>query len=186
MSAPGVVLDACVLVPVSLCDTLLRLAEHGLYRPFWSDKILSEAQYTLEVVHREIDPRKFESRLRDMNTAFPEALVVGWESLAPALKLPDPGDRHVLAAAIRCQAEAIVTANLRDFPSEALKPLGLRAVHPDDFLLEQLDLDPGAVGQAIREQADALQNPPAFAHDVLFSLERAGAPRFAREAQPFV
>src|ERR1700722_4057412 len=92
------VLDACVLVPIALADTLLRVAEKGLYRPLWSGRILAEAQAATEEIHPGIDAAK---RFAQMREAFDDALVSGWEELEGGLSLPDQDDRHVLAAAIR-------------------------------------------------------------------------------------
>jgi transposase InsO family protein len=121
------VLDACVLVPIALADTLLRVAEKGLYRPLWTDRILSEAQAALEEIHPSIDVSK---RFASMREAFDDSLITGWEDLEGGLSLPDEDDRHVVAAAIKGGAQAIITANLADFPIAALGPLGLEAVHP--------------------------------------------------------
>jgi len=121
------VLDACVLVPIALADTLLRVAEKGLYRPLWSGRILAEAQAATEEIHPGIDAGK---RFAQMREAFADALVTGWEELEPAIRLPDPDDRHVVAAAAQGGAQAIITANVKDFPAAALRPLGLEAVHP--------------------------------------------------------
>ena len=98
------VLDACVLVPVALADTLLRIAEKGLYRPLWSERILTEARDAIEEVHPGIDVHK---RFADMREAFQDALVTGWEGLEAGIWLPDEDDRHVVAAAIRGSAQAI-------------------------------------------------------------------------------
>jgi PIN domain len=131
------VLDACVLVPIALADTLLRVAERGLYRPLWSDRILGEAQAAIEEIHPGIAAAE---RFASMREAFDDAFVAGWEELEPGL--PDEDDRHVLAAAVRGGAQCIITANAKDFPAAALEPIGLEAVHPDDFLLDQVDLSP--------------------------------------------
>jgi hypothetical protein len=74
-----------------------------------------------------------------MREAFDDSLITGWEDLEGGLSLPDEDDRHVVAAAIKGSAQAIITANLADFPAAALGPLGLESVHPDNFLLDQLD-----------------------------------------------
>jgi hypothetical protein len=142
--------DACVLMPITLADTLLRVAEKGLYRPLWSGRILAEAQAATEEIHPGIDAGK---RFAQMREAFDDALVTGWEELGPAIRLPDPDDRHVVAAAAQGGAQAIITANVKDFPAAALRPLSLEVVHPDDFLLDQLDLTPPTLVQVIREQA---------------------------------
>jgi predicted nucleic acid-binding protein len=133
-------LDACVLVPITLADTLLRVAERELYRPLWSERILAEAAYAVREVHADLPVEVVAKRFAAMRAAFEDAAVEGWEALGASLSLPDPDDRHVVAAALCGHADAIVTANLRDFPDEALAPLGMAAVDPDDFLLDQLDL----------------------------------------------
>jgi hypothetical protein len=172
------VLDACVLVPIALADTLLRVAEKGLYRPLWSGRILAEAQAATEEIHPGIDTAK---RFAQMREAFDDALVSGWEELEGGLSLPDQDDRHVLAAAIPGGAQAIITANAKDFPAAALAPLGLEAVHPDDFLLDQLDLSPPTILQVIREQAARTRRPPLTPRDLATLLGRAGVPGFADE-----
>ncbi len=172
------VLDACVLVPIALADTLLRVAEKGLYRPLWTDRILSEAQAALEEIHPSIDVSK---RFASMREAFDDSLITGWEDLEGGLSLPDKDDRHVVAAAIKGGAQAILTANLADFPIAALGPLGLEAVHPDDFLLDQLDLSPPTILQLIREQAAHTRRPPLTPQDLATLLGRAGVPGFADE-----
>jgi PIN domain-containing protein len=173
-----VVLDACALVPIALADTLLRVAEKGLYRPLWSDRILTEAQRAVEEIHPGIDVGKRFTRMRE---AFDDALVSGWKELEPGILLPDEDDRHVVAAAIRGGADAIVTANLADFPASTLGPLGLRVVHPDDFLLDQLDLSPPTILQVIHEQAARTRKPPLTPRDLATLLGRAGLPGFADE-----
>lgn len=95
-----------------------------------------------------------------MREAFDDALVTGWEELEPGIRLPDQDDRHVLAAAIWGGAQGIITANTKDFPAAALEPLGLEAVRPDDFLLDQPDLSPPTILQIIREQAARTRRPP--------------------------
>lgn len=96
--------------------------------------------------------------------------------------LPDPDDRHVLAAAMRGRADVIVTANVRDFPRETLAPLEIAVVHPDDFLLDQLDLTPRVVLEVLREQAAHTRSPPLTSTDLLARLAKAGVPGFADEA----
>ncbi|MGH3189198.1 MAG: PIN domain-containing protein [Streptosporangiaceae bacterium] len=172
------VLDACVLVPIALADTLLRVAEKGLYRPLWSQRILGEAQDAVEEIHPGIDAAK---RFASMREAFDDALVTGWEELEPGIHLPDEDDRHVVAAAVRGGAQGIITANAKDFPVSALEPLGLEAVHPDDFLLDQLDLSPPTLLQVIREQAAHTRRPPLTPRDLATLLGRAGVPDFADE-----
>ncbi|QGH70793.1 PIN domain-containing protein [Pseudactinotalea sp. HY158] len=173
-------LDACVLVPVAPCDTLLRMADLGLFRPVWSARVIDEARRALERIHPDIDPSRFRSRFRSMNEAFDDALVEGWEPLTQGLDLPDPDDRHVVAAALRGRADAIITENIRDFPDSTLKPIGLDAVRSDAFLLDQFDLDPSAALHIVVEQAAAMTRPPVDIETLLTRLARSGVPRFAQ------
>jgi hypothetical protein len=93
---------------------------------------------------------------------------------------------HVVAAALRGQADTIVTANLKDFPDEAIKPWGLSAISPDDFLLDLLDLSPALVLSEISDQAASMKNPPSEIDDVLISLGKAGVKDFAKRARELV
>ncbi|GAA1365203.1 hypothetical protein JOD53_001781 [Brevibacterium luteolum] len=115
-----------------------------------------------------------------MDYAFKDALVEGWEPIERAVELPDPDDRHVVAAALRGRADAIITENTKDFPERVLEPLGLEATRLDDFLLDQLDLSPGAICRVVKDQAAAMRRPPVTVETLLAKLSRSGAPRFAR------
>lgn len=177
------VLDACVLVPNALCDTLLRLAEDGFYRPLWSRRILDEVEHAIVIVRPEADPAHAARRIQLMTETFEDAEVSGWEQVSAGLDLPDPDDRHVLAAAIVGGAQAIVTANVKDFPASALQDRGIEARHPDDFLLDQLDLLPSRVLEVLTEQAAALRRPPADLAGVLNQLERCQVPNFVESVR---
>ena len=114
MAHYAAVLDACVLVPIALADTLLRLAERDLYQPLWSARIVAEATDAIVVIHPELSPERVRARFAAMDDAFEDACVEGWETLEHAVALPDADDRHVVAAALGGQADAIVTANVGD------------------------------------------------------------------------
>lgn len=109
-----------------------------------------------------------------MNAAVPSCLVTGYEHLIETLSLPDPDDRHVLAAAIHARAEIIVTFNLRDFPDDALKPFSTQAQHPDDFVAALFDVAPGVVCSVVKAQRESLRNPPKTAEELLVTLESQG------------
>lgn len=171
------VLDANVLYPFSLRDTLLRLAELELYTPLWSDRILDEMRRNL-VEHRITDEQA--ARIEQaMRAAFEDAEVDRAEidRLEPAMT-NDVKDRHVLAAAVAADSELVVTFNLDDFPTEACEPVGVEAVHPDDFLLDLHDLAPDAVRAALDQQAADL-HPPWSLEQLLDALATAGVPRLA-------
>lgn len=179
----AVLLDACVLVPNALCDTMLRLAEAGFYRPLWSERILEELKYAILKVHPDLDESRVDARIAAMSGAFDDAMVIGWEQTCAGLDLPDPDDRHVLAAAIKGGAQSLATFNLKDFPEHCLAATDVEVVHPDEFLLDQLDLFPGLALQVITEQAADLNHPPSDVAGVLNRLERCGVPRFADEVR---
>jgi hypothetical protein len=161
------VFDACVLYPASVRDLLLRLALTDLFRARWTDRIHDGWMGSVLNQRQDLTQAQLQ-RTRDlMNKAVPDCLVTGYEGLIDGLKLPDRDDRHVLAAAIRCQAGVIVTYNLKDFPEQALAPYGIEAQHPDEFVSHLFDLDRGAVCGAVRDQRMSLNNQPFFVEELL-------------------
>lgn len=163
------VLDSCVLFPMPLRDTLLRAAEQGLYRVHWSQKILDDATRNL-IAQGRMTPEKALRFETLMAAAFPEALIAPPDSLIAAMT-NDPGDRHVLAAAIAANAQVIVTSNVRHFPIEALTPWHVGAQEPDIFLTHLFDLDPDIMGEVIVQQAQDLKHPPVTVLELLDRLE---------------
>lgn len=118
-----------------------------------------------------------------MNAAFDDAMVEDWQPIVAGLDLPDPDDRHVLAAAIAGGAQAVVTFNLADFPAEQLQPHHIDGVHPDAFLLDQLDLAPARVLSALAKQTQRFRNPPMDLSGLLARLERCDVPEFTEEVR---
>jgi hypothetical protein len=127
----------------------------------------------------DIDPVKLGVVRRLMNEAVPDCLVAGYDELIPSLNLPDPSDRHVLAAAILGSASVIVTFNGSDFPQEVLSPFGIHTRHPDLFLLEAEGLDPGSLVRALACDRRRYRNPPLTVDRYVGDLRRAGLPRTA-------
>ncbi|GAA4919085.1 PIN domain-containing protein [Stackebrandtia albiflava] len=169
-----VVYDACVLYPNTLRDLLIRVGQAGLVRARWTEKILDEVMNALKANRPDIVPAKL-NRLRElMNQSIRDVLVTGYEGLEDGISLPDPDDRHVVAAAVRCHAELIVTANLRDFPEENLESLGVCAIGPDDFLADLVNLHEREVWACIQQIADSRLHPPESTEDVLNQLEHSG------------
>ena len=175
-----VVLDACVLYPMPLCDTLLRLAAAGLYQVYWSAEILAEASRNL-VEHGRASQEGAARREAGMREAFPEAMVLDYEPLIPGMSNHEK-DRHVAAAAVKAGAQVIVTANLRDF---ARLPVGIEASHPDAFLCDLLDLDHRAVLDTLRQQVAVLRRPPQTLDDLLRKLGDRGVPQFVAAVRAF-
>ena len=122
---------------------------------------------------------------RLMDAAVPEALVAGYERHVQDLSLPDSGDRHVLAAAIESEAEVIVTFNERDFPSEALRPFGVRAADPDAFVLELMDAFEEEVVGAARRHRAALVAPTKSVEEYLATFRRQRLVRTAGRLADF-
>ncbi len=160
MSSFVAVLDACVLYPAPLRDLLLRLAVTDLFRARWTDRIHEEWIRSLLSQRPDLSLERLQRTRQLMDCSVPDCLVSGFEELIDSLDLPDPNDRHVLAAATRSQAGVIVTYNTKDFPEEVLDGYGIEVQHPDEFVTHLYDLAPGAVCQAVRSQRQALKNPP--------------------------
>jgi hypothetical protein len=159
--------DACVLYPAPLRDLLMHLAQTGLFRARWTNAIHEEWIGNLLERRPELTRARLE-RTRDlMNQAVLDCLVTGYEGLVPGLSLPDPDDRHVLAAAIHGRSDVIVTYNLGDFPPATLAGYGVEAQHPDGFVMRLLELDAGAVYAAVKRQRENLRNPPKTAEELL-------------------
>ena len=171
------VLDTCVLVPGSLRDSLLRAAQAGLYRACWSDDILDELGRNL-VRAGKLSQDKADRLLHVVRDAFPEAVVHDYAGLIDSLTCR-PGDRHVLAAAIKGSAQIVVTFNLRHFPAAALRPHRVVAQHPDRFLSDLFLASPSQLVQIIVEQARDLRRPPATPDRVLATLAQH-APGFVQ------
>jgi hypothetical protein len=169
-----VLYDACVLYPAPLRDLLVRIAGTGVVRARWSAPILDECFKGILEQRPDLKPESLQRTRELMTQAVPDCMVEGFEGLIEGLTLPDPGDRHVLAAAVRAGAQVIVTLNLKDFPAEALAPYAIEAMHPDDFVLDTIDLAPAVVAQVLTEQAAALKNPPRTVADLLKTLHELG------------
>ena len=150
-----VIYDDNVLYPSLLRDVLIRVAQRGLVRGRWTDRILDEVFVNLLENRPDLDHAKLARTRELMNASIRDVLVEGYEPLIAAVTLPDPDDRHVVAAAIRAQAQMIVTANL-----------------PDDFLVDQFHLDAIALHVIVQQIADDTTRPPMTFSD---GLERCGA-----------
>lgn len=168
--------DACVLYPAQLRDLLLRVACSDAFKARWTDQIHDEWITSLLRDRPDIPSGRLARTRELMDRAVPDCLVTGYEPFIGQLDLPDPDDRHVLAAAIRCQAGVIVTLNQRDFPEEAVAHYGISVQHPDEFLAHLFDLDPAVVCAAVREMRASLENPPKTVRELLDDLLKVGLP----------
>ena len=178
MARFGVVLDACVLLPIASCDALLTFADGEFYQPLWNSKIIEELKDAMLLVVPQREVPQASRRIAHMQRAFPGATVTGWEELEGAIECPDLNDRHVIATAIAGRAELIVTQNLKDFPSSALEVYGLTAISVDEFLLDLCDLDRGRTMQLFHDKVARFESPPMSLGNYCDYLH-AYAPMFA-------
>jgi hypothetical protein len=169
-----VVYDACVLYPAPIRDLLMWLAVSGRFRARWTDAIHDEWTRSVARNRPDLSPENLRRTRELMNLHVPGCLVTGYESLIDSLHLPDANDRHVLAAAIHCGADRIVTFNLIDFPESGLKPYRIQAQHPDDFICELAKTDTAAVCAAARAQRTSLHKPPKTVAQHLDTLHGVG------------
>lgn len=174
MSHFTALLDANVLHSYPLTSLLLELAEARLYRPVWSADIHAEWMRSVQAARPDIAPVLLERRRAAMDAALPDARIDGYQRLVPALSLPDPDDRHVLAAAIRAKAEVIVTFNGKDFPASELATFGIHAQHPDAFVCHLIDLNPATVFARVQAMLAGWRQPPVTSTQYLEFLERCG------------
>jgi len=185
MAALTALFDACVLYPAPLRDLLMHLAVTQLFRARWTDHIHEEWMRNVLQNRPDLNRKQLE-RTRDlMNAALPDCLITGYEKLIDTLSLPDPNDRHVLAAAIVGGADLIVTSNLRDFPSHAVDPFQIEAIHPDDFVICQFDLSPAVVCEAARVHRASLKKPPKSVDEYLATLAAVQLPQTVARLRQF-
>jgi len=162
-----VLFDACVLYPAPIRDLLLELAASGLFRAKWTERIHDEWIQNLLRKRPDLTPAKLERTRHLMNESVEDCLIEGYEHLCSQLDLPDPDDRHVLAAAIKGQAQMIITYNLKDFPVESLENYGIEAQHPDDFFLNQSDLHLPVFLSSVKNCRNRMKNPPKTSDEYL-------------------
>jgi predicted nucleic acid-binding protein len=178
--------DANILYPAPLRDLFIRLAQAGLVRAKWTEKIHDEWIRNVVKNNSHLTIERLTRTRTLMNEAVRDCLVSGYEDLIESLTLPDPDDRHVLAAAVSSSAEVIVTYNLKDFPTETLARFDIEAQHPDDFLLSLCNVAPGAVCATVKRQRESLRNPPKTTGEILATLECQGLTQSVAHLRQFV
>lgn len=169
-----VVLDACVLYPAPIRDILLSLASEGLFTPKWSDIIHEEWVRNLLKNRPDLKKEQLNKTIEAMNLAFPDANVENFEDLISIIKLPDKNDRHVVACAIRCNADLIVTFNLKDFPSKEVSKYDIEIQTPDELISNLIDINPKLACKAFIKMVKRLENPKKTMEEVLTTLEKCG------------
>lgn len=179
------VYDACVLYPAPLRDLLMELALTDLFRAKWSSRIHDEWIQAVLANRPDLTAERLQRTRQLMDMKVRDCLVEHFDELIPSLSLPDPDDRHVLAAAIRGRADVILTYNLKDFPDKELHKYGITAQHPDEFLTHLLDLSPGIVCAAAHTHRARLVNPPKNASAYLQTLEQQSLTEFVAKLRDF-
>jgi hypothetical protein len=170
-------IDANVLYAASVRDLLLWLAAEQLFRPRWTDEVHDEWIRNVLANHPDVDPSRLARTRQVMDGIDPDCIVEGYEALIPSLTLPDAGDRHVLAAAIHARADVIVTYNLSDFPASVLAPVGLRALHPDNFACDLFDEQPENFVRATAKHRANLQRPAKTVEEYFATMSNRGLVR---------
>lgn len=166
------VLDTNVIYPIDIRDILFWFAYYDLFTPKWSKNIFDEWEDVM--LRKGLPPEEVKKRIAAANRAFPDALVDNYESIVDSLSLPDEKDRHVLAAAIKTNANVIVTNNLKDFPSDYLSRFGLAAKSADDFLTDTIDLNNELALEAFKALVLNRTNPNLDEYEVLDRFRNNG------------
>ena len=171
--------DANVFFGARLRSILMTLAQTNAFRARWSEDVHREWMSAVTDRRPEITLQALEPTRRHMDAAVLDCLVTGYEGIIASIELPDPNDRHVLAAAIVAKSSAIVTFNLKDFPDKALQPYGIHAVHPDEFILDIDGLTNEALFRAVEADLRHYKKPPLTLDKYLDDLRKAGIPETA-------
>lgn len=174
------VLGACVLYSAPLRDLLISLGEEGLFRARWTQRIQDEWIRNLIAKRKDISPGALAKTATLMADAIEDCIIENADHLIDSLVLPDPDDRHVLAAAIVGHADAIITFNLKDFPESSTVVHGVEVLHPDDFLVAQYDLDSTKFLSVVKGLRARLCNPKKSAEELIFTYEQQGIPQTCR------
>jgi len=176
------VLDACVLYQLAIADSLMSIAVTGLFAAKWTQKIEDEWIKSLEKNRPDLKG-KLATRRDSMREAVPdwEISEAAWNSIASSLTLPDPNDVHVLAAAIAGHADCIVTRNQQDFPANIMDVHGIDILDPDEFIINQWDLENVPVMAAFKSMRSRRKKPTETVEDFALTLEKNGLPATAQK-----
>lgn len=163
--------DACVLYPAPIRDLLMESAVSDLLQLKWSKKVLGEWIENLLINRPDLERTRVENTASMMNKAILDVLVDGYEPLESSLNLPDPNDRHVLAAAITAKSNYIITINLKDFPQNYLDNYKIMACHPDDLFCLLAKRNPSAFLKVVKQCLCKLKKPPKTLDQYILNLK---------------
>lgn len=177
-----VILDANVLFPFRVRDVLLTFAHDGLFRARFTEEIMAEWTQNLLELKPSLK-KSIKSQVDMIRQTFDECFVTGHMPLIEGLGMPDKDDRHVLAAAIRCSAQVIVTENKRDFPPDLLDEYDIEVLGADEMLVNTYELFPVEAARALGKVRGRYKNPRMNVSEFLLDLTRAGLPKLAAIAR---
>ena len=172
MNRYAAIIDACVLGGGLKRNIILSLAEVGLFRPYWSARILDETEKAISAISK--GTADSGRQRRAIERAFPEAIVSPSENAGLLGLLPDPDDEHDLSAAIAARCDTLVTDNLKDFPQDILDRWGIEVMSPDDFITNAMDLDHAVAIGALRDMRARLKDPKYTVSALVLKLEGQG------------
>jgi predicted nucleic acid-binding protein len=176
---PVAILDASVLYPSTIRSVLMFLAAFDAFRPQWSEDIHREWTAALARDRPDLDTKRIARTRALMEAHLPNAMVTGYQRQIASLVLPDPNDRHVLAAALHCKAQTIVTTNLKHFPKAVLSSHGISAQHPDDFVCDLIVTDRDRAALAFAADRARMVNPPHSVAEYIAGIETGGLKKSA-------
>jgi predicted nucleic acid-binding protein len=174
-----VFIDANVFFGARLRSLVLYLAHPKMFRARWSDRVHEEWMRNVST-KRNIPMSRLEPTRNMMDRAVLDCLVTGYEDLENTLSLPDPDDRHILAAAVKTRADIILTFNAGDFPKNVVRALGIEICHPDAFLQNLFEISQDLFIQSVREDFRHYTSPALAFADYVEDLRKAGVPQTAR------
>lgn len=169
---PVCVLDTNVLYPLISRDILFWSAWTGLFIPKWTPHIFKEWEGVMQ--RKGVANDQIKKRLAMAERAFPDATLSGYEAFIPTLHLPDTKDNHVLAGAIHCKADFILTLNLKDFPENRVSVWKMVVQTPDQFLSTQLVGKAGQADLILKKMIGSRKNPPLDERDMCHILANRG------------
>lgn len=169
-----VILDANVLYPAPIRDLLLNIADLNLIAPKWTELIQDEWVRNLIKNRPDLSAKNLNRTIKIMNQVFPDAEIYDFEDLIDNLELPDENDRHVLAAGIKSNADAIITFNKKDFPKKYIKDFEIDILTPNELLILLNKFSPELVNQAFTNQLNSLKNPPVTKKQLIGTLAKIG------------
>lgn len=176
--------DANVFYGARLRSLMVYAAQTKLFRARWSDMVHDEWVRNLIQNRPDLRPENLDRTQRLMNAAVPDCLVTGFEPLVAGIDLPDPDDRHVVAAAIMTRANVIVTFNLSDFPEATMEGFRIHTKHPDEFLTDVFSLGSNEMAEAVLSDFWHYSKSPLTFDNYRASLAKAGVPNFAKVIEP--